>query len=53
MPADAIPGSTTPEDTEAEVLLRDGTWTWRATFLASYSRCSCADRVVVRLSQWS
>src|SRR6266702_382321 len=28
MPADAVPGSTIPEDTEAEVLLRDGTWTW-------------------------
>jgi hypothetical protein len=23
------------------------------TFPAGYSRCSCADRVVVRLSQWS
>src|SRR2546430_12767226 len=28
MPADAVPGSTIPEETEAEVLLRDGTWTW-------------------------
>jgi hypothetical protein len=28
MPADAVPGSTIPEDTEAEVLLRDGTWVW-------------------------
>jgi hypothetical protein len=28
MPADAVPGATIPEDTEAEVLLRDGTWTW-------------------------
>lgn len=24
MPADALPGSTIPEDSEAEVLLRDG-----------------------------
>jgi hypothetical protein len=28
MPADAVPGSTIPEDTEAEVLLQDGTWAW-------------------------
>jgi hypothetical protein len=28
MPADAVPGSTIPEDTEAEVTLGDGTWTW-------------------------
>src|ERR1700704_6447901 len=28
MPADAVPGSTIPEDTEAEILLRDGTWVW-------------------------
>jgi hypothetical protein len=28
MPADAIPGSTIPEDTEAEIQLRDGTWVW-------------------------
>jgi hypothetical protein len=28
MPADARPGSTIPEDTEAEVLLQDGTWVW-------------------------
>lgn len=28
MPADAVPGSTIPEDTEAEILLRDGTWAW-------------------------
>lgn len=28
MPADAVPGSTIPEDTEAEVLLRDGAWIW-------------------------
>ena len=28
MPADAVPGSTIPEDSEAEVQLRDGTWTW-------------------------
>jgi hypothetical protein len=28
MPADAVPGSTRPEDSEAEVLLRDGTWAW-------------------------
>jgi hypothetical protein len=28
MPADAVPGATIPEDTEAEVLLHDGTWTW-------------------------
>jgi len=27
-PADAVPGSVIPEDTEAEVLLRDGTWVW-------------------------
>ena len=28
MPADAVPGSTIPEDSEAEVLLRDGSWVW-------------------------
>jgi hypothetical protein len=28
MPADAVPGSTIPEDTEAEVLMQDGTWVW-------------------------
>jgi hypothetical protein len=28
MPADAVPGSTIPEDTEAEILLQDGTWVW-------------------------
>jgi hypothetical protein len=28
MPADAVPGSTIPEDTEAEIQLRDGTWIW-------------------------
>ena len=28
MPADAVPGSTIPEDSEAEILLRDGTWAW-------------------------
>ena len=28
MPADAVPGSTIPEDTEAEILLQDGTWAW-------------------------
>ena len=28
MPADAVPGSTIPEDTEAEIQLRDGTWGW-------------------------
>ena len=28
MPADAVPGSTIPEDTEAEIQLRDGTWAW-------------------------
>ncbi len=28
MPADAVPGSTIPEDTEAEIRLQDGTWTW-------------------------
>jgi hypothetical protein len=28
MPADAVPGSTIPEDTEAEVLLNDGSWVW-------------------------
>jgi len=26
MPADAVPGSTIPEDTDAEVQLRDGEW---------------------------
>ena len=26
MPADAVPGSTIPEDTDAEILLRDGSW---------------------------
>lgn len=26
MPAYAVPGSTIPEDTDAEVLLRDGSW---------------------------
>jgi len=26
MPADAVPGSTVPEDTQAEVLMSDGTW---------------------------
>jgi hypothetical protein len=29
MPADAVPGSTIPEDSEAEVQLRDGSWVWR------------------------
>lgn len=28
MPADAVPGSTIPEDTDAEILLRDGSWVW-------------------------
>ena len=28
MPADAVPGSTIPEDSEAEVLLRDSAWIW-------------------------
>jgi hypothetical protein len=28
MPADAVPGSTIPEDSDAEVLLRDGSWVW-------------------------
>jgi hypothetical protein len=28
MPADAVPGSTIPEDSQAEVLLRDGAWVW-------------------------
>lgn len=28
MPADAVPGSTIPEDTEAEILLQDGSWVW-------------------------
>ena len=28
MPADAVPGSTIPEGTEAQVQLRDGTWVW-------------------------
>ena len=28
MPADAVPGSTVPEDTEAEVVLQDGSWVW-------------------------
>ncbi len=28
MPADAVPGSTIAEDTEAEIQLRDGTWVW-------------------------
>ncbi len=28
MPADAVAGSTIPEDTEAEMQLRDGTWVW-------------------------
>jgi len=26
MPGDAVPGSTIPEDTDAEALLHDGTW---------------------------
>jgi hypothetical protein len=28
MPADAVHGSTVSEDTEAEVVLQDGTWVW-------------------------
>jgi hypothetical protein len=28
MPADTVSGSTIPEDIEAELLLRDGTWVW-------------------------
>ena len=28
MPAGAVAGSTIPEDTEAEILLQDGTWAW-------------------------
>jgi hypothetical protein len=28
VPGDAVPGSTISEDTEAEVLLQDGTWIW-------------------------
>lgn len=28
MPADAVPGSTIPEDTEAEIQLHDGSWVW-------------------------
>lgn len=26
MPADAVPGSTIPEDSDAEILLQDGSW---------------------------
>lgn len=29
LPAAAVPGSTIPEDSDAEVLLRYGSWTWR------------------------
>lgn len=28
LPADAVPGSTIAEDTDAEVLLADGSWVW-------------------------
>jgi hypothetical protein len=28
MPADSVSGSTIPEDTEAEIQLRDGSWAW-------------------------
>ena len=28
MPRDAVPGSTIPEDSEAEALLQDGSWVW-------------------------
>jgi hypothetical protein len=28
MPADAVPGLTIPEDTDAEILLGDGSWVW-------------------------
>jgi hypothetical protein len=28
MPVGTVPGSTIPEDSEAEVLLRDGSWVW-------------------------
>lgn len=28
MPADAVPGSTIPERTEAQVQLQDGSWIW-------------------------
>jgi len=28
MPADAVPGSTVREDSDAEVLLNDGSWAW-------------------------
>ncbi len=28
MPADAVPGSTVPERTEAQAQLRDGSWVW-------------------------
>jgi hypothetical protein len=28
LPADAAPGPTIPENTEAKVQLNDGTWTW-------------------------
>ena len=28
MPADAVPGSTIPERTEAHIQLRDGSWIW-------------------------
>lgn len=28
LPADAVPGSTIPEDSDGEVLLQDGTWAW-------------------------
>jgi len=27
-PGDALDGSTIPENTQAEILLRDGTWAW-------------------------
>jgi hypothetical protein len=27
-PADVVPGQTIPEDSQAEILLRDGTWAW-------------------------
>jgi hypothetical protein len=42
-PGDALDGSTIPEDSQAEILLRDGTWAW----------CRVIGQRKDRLGRWS
>lgn len=39
LPADAAPGPTIPENTEAKVQLNDGTWTWAQVIGQRKDRC--------------